>query len=218
MPEVVVDEDDLTGHRRDKLFPCFRHRRFHQLFRDDSPQRRSKAGEVTSANHFQASAANRRVIEPCPDLQGGIAVEAPEATTVLMPGEITSAGLRTLVEDECTIQRYVRRDEVRAESLKERLPQPCEKERIPLELFHLAVVERRALVASTETEVLVFPGVGITLEEHALVAKLAEHDLIDAYPQLRERFFARKLAHTRKTVFAKIRVDIPEGACALHQA
>src|SRR5262245_10804704 len=119
-------------------------------------------------HHFDASAVDRNVVERGPDLEARIAIEPPEAPAVLMPGQLGSAGAR-LVEQHRAVDRDRPGDQRPRDLFEERIVDPLPEERILLQLFDLAIVERRALVALAELQIGVVAGGGVALKKETWV-------------------------------------------------
>jgi hypothetical protein len=98
MPRVVVDQDHFAGFGRKK----------HGL-RDadalayvgghDASERCGEPFRVASRDDLDTTSIERRVVERSPDLERGLAIEAPELSSVLVPRKIAAASLGRLVED-----------------------------------------------------------------------------------------------------------------------
>ncbi len=144
----------------------------------------------------------RRIVDGRPDLENRFAIEAPELSAVLMPGQIASASLGRLVEHTRAVDRHGVTDHGARDASKKRRGDVRAKGRIELELLDFAISERRAFVAATVDEIAVAPALGVALEEHALVGDLTEHDRIGACRE-RARDGARDdLAEARIATFS----------------
>ena len=95
---------------------------------------------------------------------------------------------RALREERRAVERDRVADDARARRARRRgFSSQARKSGIALELLDLAVCVARAHPAAAELEVLVAPGLGVVLEEEALVDDAPEHDVVGAGAERRER-------------------------------
>src|SRR5207244_583386 len=112
---------------------------------------------VRAGDDFDATGFLGRVVERGPDLQRGVLAQPPEASAVLVPGQLGSAPGR-LGEEHRAIEDDAAFDARSRDLFEERALDQRPEEGILLELFDLPVLERRSLPADAARQVVVAAG------------------------------------------------------------
>src|SRR4051812_14171421 len=144
VPQVIVDQHRLAGARRQWQRALLRPGPAQFLGNDHAALRCGQPVEMTPGQDFHAAGLDGAVVERRPDLQERRGRDAPECSTVLVPGQRRAAA-RALGEEDRPIERNRSGDQRASDALVERVADEGAEERVELQLLDLAVVAGRAL-------------------------------------------------------------------------
>lgn len=201
-----MDEQRLAGSRGHRDLAIVGPAPRDEVLGDEPAERRREPVAVAPRDDLDAARVFAHVVERGPDLQLGIAVEAPELPRVLMPREHAAAGLG-LVEQHRAIHRHLARarHERPHHALEQRILHPRPKERVLLELLELAVAQARPLPTSAKGDVFVAAALAVELKEEAGVDHLAEHDRVRPLSQRLEPLVVEHPPEPRPAMRGEVR-------------